>query len=39
VFRLVVKKLFPGKVFDRPRSMEVIQLGLSERPVNMKDFY
>jgi len=39
VFRLVVKKFFPGKVFDRPRSMEVIQLGLSERPVNMKDFY
>lgn len=38
-FRLVVKKFFPGKVFDRPRSMEVIQLGLSERPVNMKDFY
>jgi len=39
VFRLIVKKLFPGKVFDRPRSMEVIQLGLSDRPVNMKDFY
>jgi hypothetical protein len=39
VFRLVVKKFFPGKVFDRPRSMEVIQLGLSDRPVNMKDFY
>jgi hypothetical protein len=39
LIRLVVKKLFPGKVFDRTRSMEVIQLGLSERPVNMKDFY
>jgi hypothetical protein len=39
IFRLIVKKFFPGKVFDRPRSMEVIQLGLSDRPVNMKDFY
>lgn len=37
--RLAVKKFFPGKVFDRHRSMEVIQLGLSDRPVNMKDFY
>ena len=37
--RIVVKKFFPGKVFDRRKTMEVIQLGLSDRPVNMKDFY
>jgi hypothetical protein len=39
VVRIAVKKFFPGKVFDRRRDMEVIQLGLSDRPVNMKDFY
>jgi hypothetical protein len=37
--RIVVKKFFPDKVFDRRKDMEVIQLGLSDRPVNMKDFY
>jgi hypothetical protein len=37
--RIVVKKFFPDKVFDRRKTMEVIQLGLSDRPVNMKDFY
>jgi hypothetical protein len=37
--RIVVKKFYPGKVFDRRKDMEVIQLGLSDRPVNMKDFY
>jgi len=39
VVRIVVKKFYPGKVFDRRKDMEVIQLGLSDRPVNMKDFY
>jgi len=39
VIRIVVKKFYPGKVFDRRKTMEVIQLGLSDRPVNMKDFY
>jgi hypothetical protein len=37
--RIVVKKFFPDKVFDRRKTMEVIQLGLSKRPVDMKDFY
>jgi uncharacterized protein DUF6599 len=37
--RLIVKRFFPGKVFDRPRSMEVIQLGLSGRRVSTKDGY
>lgn len=39
VLRIVVKKFYPGKVFDRRKTMEVIQLGLSKRPVDMKDFY
>jgi hypothetical protein len=37
--RLVVKFFFPGKVFDRPRSIEIIQLDLNGRSVNTKDFY
>jgi hypothetical protein len=37
--RLVVKYFFPGKVFDRRRTMEVIQLDLNGRQVNTKDFY
>ena len=39
VVRIVVKKFFPGKVFDRRDTMEVIQLGISDHKVNMKDFY
>jgi hypothetical protein len=39
VVRIVVKKFFPGKVFDRRQTMEVIQLGISDHKVNMKDFY
>jgi Family of unknown function (DUF6599) len=38
-FRLVVKRLFPGKVFDRPERLEVLQLGLTGKPINPKDFY
>jgi hypothetical protein len=37
--RIVVKKFYPGKVFDRRETMEVIQLGISDHKVNMKDFY
>lgn len=37
--RIVVKHFFPGKVFDRPRSIEIIQLDLNGRSVNTKDFY
>lgn len=39
VVRIVVKKFYPGKVFDRRDTMEVIQLGISDHKVNMKDFY
>ncbi|MDE3170876.1 MAG: hypothetical protein KGL75_12100 [Acidobacteriota bacterium] len=38
-FRLAVKRILPGKVFDRARNMEVIQLGLSSKPINPDDFY
>jgi hypothetical protein len=37
--RIIVKKFYPGKVFDRRETMEVIQLGISDHKVNMKDFY
>jgi hypothetical protein len=37
--RLLVKKLLPGKIFDRPERMEIIQLGLSSKPIEAKDFY
>ena len=32
IARIVIKRLFPGKVFDRPESMEVIRLHLGEKP-------
>jgi len=37
--RLVVKWLLPGKVFDRDTAVEIIQLGLSSKPIEAKDFY
>jgi hypothetical protein len=37
-FRLVVKRIMPGKVFDRAKDMQVIELGLS-KPVSAGDFY
>jgi hypothetical protein len=38
-FRLAIKRILPGKVFDRAKHMEVIQLGLSSKPINPDDFY
>jgi hypothetical protein len=32
VFRLTVKRFFPGRVFDRPEDMELLQLKLGSRP-------
>ena len=32
--RVVTKRLFPGKVFDRPKDIEVLQLGLSGKRVD-----
>jgi Family of unknown function (DUF6599) len=38
-FRIVVKLLFPGKVFDRRHSVEILQLGLTSKPIDARDFY
>ena len=37
--RVLAKILFPGKVFDRPEQMDVLQLGLSGKTINSRDFY
>ena len=37
--RVITKRLFPGKVFDRPEDMEVLQLGLSGKRIDPRDFY
>jgi hypothetical protein len=37
--RVLIKSLFPGKVFDRPEQMDVLQLGLSGKRINSRDFY
>ena len=38
-FRLVVKRALPNKVFDRSTQIQVLQLGLSSKPINAEDFY
>ena len=37
--RVFVKRLLPGKVFDRPERLEVLQLGLSGKRIDPSDFY
>jgi hypothetical protein len=37
--RVVTKRFFPGKVFDRSNQMEVLQLGLSGKRIDPSDFY
>jgi hypothetical protein len=37
--RVLAKIFFPGKVFDRPNQMDVLQLGLSGKRIDSKDFY
>jgi hypothetical protein len=37
--RVLAKKLFPGKFFDRPEQMDVLQLGLSGKRIDSRDFY
>jgi hypothetical protein len=37
--RVLMKALFPGKIFDRPEQMDVLQLGLSGKRINSRDFY
>ena len=38
-FRLFMKRLLPGKVFDRSAQLQVLQLGLASKPINAEDFY
>jgi hypothetical protein len=37
--RVIIKRLFPGKVFDRPENIEVLQLGLSGKKIDPSDMY
>ena len=37
--RIITKRLFPGKVFDRKNQIEVLQLGLSGKPIDPSDMY
>lgn len=39
IVRVALKTFFPGKVFDRPGQMEVLQLGLSGKRIDSRDFY
>jgi hypothetical protein len=38
-FRLIVKILLPGRVFDRDSQVEILQLGLNSKPIDSRDFY
>jgi len=37
--RIITKRLFPGKVFDRKNQIEVLQLGLTGKPIDPSDLY
>ncbi len=37
--RVMLKIFFPGKIFDRPDQMDVLQLGLSSKRIDSRDFY
>ncbi|HKW62783.1 MAG TPA: DUF6599 family protein [Candidatus Acidoferrum sp.] len=39
IVRVLLKNLFPGKILDRPGQMEVLQLGLSGKRIDPRDFY
>jgi hypothetical protein len=38
-FRLLAKLIAPGKIFDRNADVEILQLGINSKPVDVKDFY
>lgn len=38
-FRLFIKRLMPGRVFDRTEQVQVLQMGLVSKPINAEDFY
>ncbi len=37
--RIVVKRALPDKVFDRSDQLQILQLGLSSKPIKAEDFY
>jgi hypothetical protein len=37
--RVLVKIFLPNKVFDRDKQIEILQLGISSKPIKAKDFY
>jgi hypothetical protein len=37
--RVITKRLFPGKVFDRPENIEVLQMGLTGKKIDPRDLY
>ena len=37
--RLLVKRALPNRVFDRTSQLQILQLGLSSKPINAEDFY
>jgi hypothetical protein len=37
--RVLTKRLFPGKVFDRTQDIEVLQMGLSGKKIDPSDMY
>lgn len=37
--RLVIKRALPNKVFDRSEQLQILQLGLSSKPIKAEDFY
>lgn len=39
LFRILIKHWLPGKVFDRPENIEVLQLGLSGKKIDPTDMY
>ncbi|MGH9733390.1 MAG: DUF6599 family protein [Candidatus Acidiferrales bacterium] len=38
-FRMAVKMVLPGKVFDRSSELDILQLGLASKPIKSEDFY
>jgi hypothetical protein len=38
-FRILIKHWLPGKIFDRPEDIEVLQLGLSGKKIDPSDMY
>ena len=37
--RLLAKIFLPNKIFDREKQIEILQLGISSKPIKAKDFY